>query len=116
MVSLYSPLVDHVTVYAPDRLGGRCGVPFCPAWLEYGHKHGLCDFHEKLANRQAGEPFTGDTDDREAYKAHVSRTLSQIPYHMILAVLWPGPFLESKVKALKREKSLKERWQEEGDR
>lgn len=114
---MYSPLVENVT-YKPNAYG--CGVPFCGHWTNH-EKHGLCDFHYKLANRQIGEPFTADPDltheeNGAAYKAHQARALRHIPFHMMMASLWPGVYSEERSRSVRRDKSLKAKWQEQGDR
>jgi hypothetical protein len=116
---MYQPL-EHVTINEahPRWSGWRCRIPHC--WGE-DVGHGLCQFHHELARRQYGEvcfyPDDLTTEEKHAYySAHAAREVKRIPYHLIMALLWPGPNAEQRAKNDRREKSLKQRWQEEGDR
>lgn len=111
--------LDLITV--GDRASYSCCVPFCYGWPKHtlGERK-LCDFHADFYRRQLGEPWYAPEDvtpgeRADLYRAHVNRAMTHIPYHLLQATLWPGPNAEERRKQAKREKSLKEKWNEEHD-
>jgi hypothetical protein len=116
---MYPPL-EHVVVSEANGnwRPWRCRIPFC--WGAEQGGHGLCEFHAHRANYQIGEPFRQDEDTTfeersAAYSVHRERELARIPYHLLMASLWPGIGAEERAKQKKREKSLKQKWEEEND-
>jgi hypothetical protein len=113
---MYQPL-EHIKIDDARFASWRCRVPFC--WGDQSGGHGVCAFHAEFANRQIGEPFHGDEDatieeQRAAYSVHRERELKRIPYHLLMASLWPGIGAKERHMQAKREKTLKEKWNDRG--
>lgn len=116
---MYQPL-EYVKIDESSRrwMDWRCRIPFC--WGENKAGHGLCQHHTEFANNQLGNPYHPDEDHtreeaQAAYRAHAAKAMAEIPYHLLMSSLWPGVGAKERAQQARREKTLKERWNEERD-